>query len=364
MLNPDAATAANQTACAKPLLLDALPTEILEMPATALYQSLPGPCLIRLAGVEPRPLVVSVLQHGNEDSGWEAIRQLLKQRYRQQALPRSLWLWIGNTQAARWRRRRLPEQPDFNRCWPYPGRPPASAQDRHEVAMFAQLIELLRAAQPLAVIDAHNNSGLNPHYSAINRLHWRCYNLARRFADIVVYFTSPPGTMANACADFCPSLTLECGQAGQVHGTDHAKRFIDECLHLPAIDAAPRALGKGVVYHMMATVYVSPGVAFGFAPERHAIRFIADLDHHNFRQLPAGSKLADIDTDGARCVLVLDSHGHDITDETFSFEHGELRTRREIIPSMLTLDERVIAQDCLCYLMEVIDPFAAHASNP
>lgn len=361
VLHPETLPATAEQPLVQPLVLDALPADILEMPATALYQSLPGPCLIRLAGDEPRPLVVSVLQHGNEDSGWEAIRQLLKHRYQRQRLPRSLWLWIGNTQAARWRRRRLPDQPDFNRCWPYPGRPPATEQDRHEVTMFGQLVEMLRAARPLAVIDAHNNSGLNPHYSAINRLDWRNYNLARRFADIVVYFTSPPGTMANACADFCPSLTLECGQAGQVHGTDHAMRFIDDCLQLPAVDAAPRPLGEGVVYHMMATVYVSPGVQFGFQPESHPISFVANLDHHNFRHLPAGSKLADIAVAGARCVLALDSQGHDITDDYFSFEHGELRTRREIIPSMLTLDERVISQDCLCYLMEVIDPFPQHA---
>jgi hypothetical protein len=31
---------------------------------------------------------------------------------------------------------------------------------------------------------------------------------------------------------------------------------------------------------------------------------------------------------------------------------GELLTRRVVMPSMLTLDERVIRQDCLCYLME------------
>jgi len=343
------------------VVLDELPAGILEMPATALYQLLPGPCLIKLSGIDPRPLVVSVLQHGNEDTGWEAIRQLLKNRYQQAPLPRSLWLWIGNTQAARWRRRRLPEQPDFNRCWPYPGRPPSSDRNRHEVTMFSHVFQMLQQANPLAVIDAHNNSGLNPHYSAINRLDWRSYNLARRFADIVVYFTSPPGTLANACADFCPSLTLECGQAGTIHGTDHAMRFIDDTLQLPVIDAEPRALGEGVVYHMMATVYVSPGLQFGFQPEQHVVSFVADLDHHNFHHLPAGIKLADIETDGAPCVLALDSNGHDITDEYFSFEHGELRTRREVIPSMLTLDERVINQDCLCYLMEVIDPFPEHA---
>ncbi|MDA3935189.1 MAG: hypothetical protein PF630_12820 [Gammaproteobacteria bacterium] len=90
---------------------------------------------------------------------------------------------------------------------------------------------------------------------------------------------------------------------------------------------------------------------------------IAGIGRAHSQTHTAGQIVINNDTSGARYVLALDSHGHDFTDEYFSFEHGELRTQREIIPSMLTLDERVISQDCLCYLMEVIDPFPQHAEQ-
>jgi hypothetical protein len=51
-------------------------------------------------------------------------------------------------------------------------------------------------------------------------------------------------------------------------------------------------------------------------------------------------------------LLVLDEDGRDVTEGYFEIRGGELRTRRRVTPSMLTLNEQVIRQDCLCYLME------------
>ena len=59
-----------------------------------------------------------MLQHGNEVTGWEAVRRLLKSHYQIDELPRSLLIFIGNPLAAKHRLRRLDDQPDFNRCWP------------------------------------------------------------------------------------------------------------------------------------------------------------------------------------------------------------------------------------------------------
>lgn len=38
--------------------------------------------------------------------------------------------------------------------------------------------------------------------------------------------------------------------------------------------------------------------------------------------------------------------------EFFTTANGLLRLRRAAMPAMLTLDARVVRQDCLCYLME------------
>ena len=50
------------------------------------------------------------------------------------------------------------------------------------------------------------------------------------------------------------------------------------------------------------------------------------------------------------CMFV----GNDVTEQYFDFSSRDVLTRREVMPSMLTLDRRVIQQDCLCYLMERI----------
>ena len=90
------------------LELDNLPDGLLERPASALYQQLKGPTLIHLEGRIKRPLFVSVLQHGNEVTGWEAIRRLLKSHYQHDDLPRSMLILIGNVQAAKHRLRADP----------------------------------------------------------------------------------------------------------------------------------------------------------------------------------------------------------------------------------------------------------------
>jgi hypothetical protein len=56
-------------------------------------------------------------------------------------------------------------------------------------------------------------------------------------------------------------------------------------------------------------------------------------------------------------LLVLDEEGRDVSGDYFEIRGGELRTRRPVTPSMLTLNEQVIRQDCLCYLMEGL-PYA------
>ncbi|MDP2324627.1 MAG: succinylglutamate desuccinylase/aspartoacylase family protein, partial [Gammaproteobacteria bacterium] len=71
--------------------------------------------MIHVRGIREVPLFVSVLLHGNEVSGWNALRRLLASP---QPLVRSLLVFIGNVDAAAEGLRLLPGQLDFNRIWP------------------------------------------------------------------------------------------------------------------------------------------------------------------------------------------------------------------------------------------------------
>src|SRR5215472_3127784 len=96
---------------------DRFPDELLRVPAWQLWEHIEGPSLFRIAGRRPEPLFVSVLLHGNEHTGWEAVRAVLERHARTQ-LPRSLLLFVANIVAAKANVRTLPPQINYNRTWP------------------------------------------------------------------------------------------------------------------------------------------------------------------------------------------------------------------------------------------------------
>jgi hypothetical protein len=51
-------------------------------------------------------------------------------------------------------------------------------------------------------------------------------------------------------------------------------------------------------------------------------------------------------------LQVKDEAGLEASSRFFEIKNEELRFKRTTMPSMMTLDEQVIRQDCLCYLME------------
>jgi succinylglutamate desuccinylase len=329
--------------------LNHLPNGLLELPASGLHRLFDGPVLIHLEGKNPSPLLVTVLQHGNEVTGWEAVRRLLKSHYQFDRLPRSLSILIGNTRAAKHGLRRLDDQLDYNRCWPG-----GKYEDSEIGKLFQQVTDRVRQIKPIAAIDFHNNTGLNPHYAAINRIRPEFLRLASYFSSKVVYFTMPEGTQSLSLSRYCPSTTLECGQAGEVHGTDHCIGFLETCMHLDTIPTSPIESEDVHLFHMVATVRVNENALFGFGHVPTDIAFRENLDVLNFQELPEGISFGDINGGPVEPLVATDVDGANVTTKYFRFDRGQLETVREIMPSMLTLDRRVIQQDCLCYLMDRI----------
>ncbi len=325
---------------------DHLPEGLLDLPAQRLGEVLPGPALIHLPGRREPPLFVSVLLHGNEDAGWEAARAVLR-KHRGAPLPRALSLFVGNVSAAGAGLRRLDGQVDYNRVWPG-----GAEADLPEHAMTREVVGAMRARRVFASIDVHNNTGLNPHYACVNRLDAAFLQLATLFSRIVVHFTRPLGVQSAAFAEFCPAVTVECGKPGVTRGVAHAADYIEACLHLSELPRARVAPHDIDLYHTVATVKVAAGVSFGFGCGDCDIDFAPDLDHMNFRELEPGAVLGRIGGAAPPCLHATDAAGADVTGRLFDFSGGRIRLRRRLMPAMLTLDERVVRQDCLCYLME------------
>jgi len=326
-----------------------LPEGFLSVTARELHRLLPRPTLIELPGRRAQPLFVSILLHGNEDTGLRAVQQVLA-RHAGRELPRALMLFVGNVDAARAGLRHLDTQPDYNRVWP--GTP---LVERPEAALMAEVVARVAARKPWASIDVHNNTGLNPHYACVNRLEASTLQLATLFSRIVVYFTRPLGVQSLALSPLCPAITVECGKAGVTAGDAHAADLIEAALqmdHWPAHPPRPEDLS---IYHTVATVKIPPDVDFGFDTPDRRLDLPADCERWNFSDLERGLRWGWVRGEGIP-LAVHDEVGREVFDDWFEIAGDELRLRRAATPSMLTRDERVIRQDCLCYLMERLAP--------
>jgi len=329
--------------------LDEFPLSLLETEATGLHDVIGGPTLFHLQGRREPALFVSVLMHGNETGGWDAIRTVLRGLHNGSGfdLPRSLSLFVGNTAAAQLGLRHLDGQPDYNRVWPG-----SDTAGTPEHALMREVVDRMADREIFASIDVHNNTGVNPHYACVNVLEHQSLHLAALFGRTVVYFVRPRGVASMAMAALGPSVTLECGKVGQVHGVEHATDYLRACLQLSEIPAHPVASHDIELYHTVAIVRVPHEQEFSCGEDQGTIRFPRDLDAMNFRELPAGTPIAECAPGITQPLDVRDEQDHEVADRYFAVEDGYLVTRVPVMPSMLTCDPTIIRQDCLCYLME------------
>jgi succinylglutamate desuccinylase len=325
-------------------ILDALPDGFLDCGASDLHLLFDGPTLIDLPGEREPPLFVSVLLHGNEDSGLGAVQRVLR-GLRGGPLPRSLLLLIGNVEAARRGLRRLETQPDYNRIWP--GTPDHA--DTPEAGVMAQVHARAIDRRAVAAIDFHNNSGRNPHYAVVCSLDPATLGIAALFSRRAVCFRGVPGTQTASFTGLLPAVTAECGQAAEPANAAAGARFLSAALQSPdrVAEGAPPEL-----YHTLGVVRVREDVSFAFGPGEAELRFDAALDENNFRETRPGLVVGE--TNHPMPLRMIDEAGRDIAEHYFETHDGRLQLRRPAVPAMFTTDANMVRQDCLGYLMERI----------
>ncbi|MEB4590470.1 M14 family metallopeptidase [Candidatus Thiothrix sp. Deng01] len=310
-----------------------------------LHTLMPNPTLLHLQGRREPRLFVSILLHGNEDTGFFAIQQLLR-KYQGQPLPRSLTVFFGNVEAATFGMRRLEGQPDYNRVWPG-----GDLDGCDEAELMRQVTEIVAEKGLFASIDVHNNTGKNPHYGCINVLDNRSLQLARLFSNIVVFFETPRGVQSMAMAQYCPAVTVECGKPGVAQGVEHVLEFLDAALHLQALPDHPLPPHDVNVYQTVARVTLPPEYTFSFSNPDADIHLPPALDQYNFSELPAGTVFASTAHPDAG-LQAWDDENVEVGEYFFARDNGGIELRQPLMPAMLTLDETIIRQDCLCYLMK------------
>ena len=321
-----------------------LPAGLLDCDATELHDHLGGPTLIQLAGEAEPALFVSVLLHGNETSGWDGVRRYLE---RTPVLPRSLTLFIGNTEAARAGMRALPTQPDFNRIWRDAEGPGAALAAAVESAIADQ--------QFLGAIDLHNNTGHNPYYSVVTDLEPHNLGLAYLFSDKAVYVEEPDTVLTRIFTGRCPAVALEVGPVGDPRCADRVYDYVARCMDLSEVPVA--APGQFNLFRTRVRVHIQDEVGFRFEGEEGAeepapLVLTGGVEAVNFHVLDRGTVFGASQLAVDRVFRVLDVEHRDVTGDYFEHDGEAILLKEDVVPAMYTTDPYVVRQDCLCYFME------------
>ena len=323
--------------------LQALPDGFFDIKTARIREIFPRPTLIHLAGKDERIVFVSILLHGNETTGLDVMQKVLHKFV--DGLPRSVLLFIGNVRAAEADRRFLPDQVDYNRCWPGTDLAPSETS-----RMMQRVVEIANEKPLFAAIDIHNNTGQNPHYACITNVNPQNRNLASRFNKVAMVF-SKKGVSTMAFDGICPAVTLECGMPGDADGIEHACRLLEDLLKLDELPQQEPGRNELHLVESHATLNIPDHVSFAFDPGADVdIRFDSNFEERNFTLVDPQQVFAY--TRIERPLSITDQHGHDITDDVLRIDEGRIFLNHTMMPAMITRNKEVVRQDCLCYLMQ------------
>ena len=317
------------------------PAGIFGLPASELADHLPGPSLIHLHGSGGPAIFISLLLHGNETSGWNALCDLMNTT----GVDREVLVFIGNIEAAAAGVRSLPGQPDYNRIW--------RDADVQEARMAEDVLAYIARQRPLVAVDLHNNTGRNPHYSVITDHAPSTLGLAALFAETAVYVEEPDTVLSRALGAYCPSIAVELGPINDPASDQRALSFLSRLLDLEALPSAP--VQPLAIYQALARVHIKRGIAFDFADHHHDatdLTLTAGIEGVNFHDLAAGTPFGYVRRPLEEVVTVLNPDHEDVTRTYLTVVDSRLELAREVIPAMYTTDPDVVMQDCLCYFME------------
>jgi len=289
--------------------------------------------------------------HGNEPSGFAAIHDLLRSP---PSLACTTWLLLGNVPAAladgRFRHRFVPGQEDMNRVWQLGNGTPL----RH---VATRVLETLADVKLEAMADLHNNTGYNPVYSVLLGRDAQRLGIARHWTSLFVrYGGQPLNTLLEVFDGRVPGAVLECGQAGSPEADEAAIRGARSFLAAENPFVGGEALrGNERVYRSVARITIPPEVSVEFSDEETEadLTVTPGLDVYNFLDLPVGTVLARRRPRGR--LLVHDQRGQDVTGDWLEAEGRETRTRRALVPVMMTTSSDAAKSDCLLYVAEILE---------
>ena len=325
--------------------LNNLPEGFLEATPENLSEIIPGPAMIELEGVKNPPLMVSILLHGNEHSSLKAVQKILSSyQAKPGPLPRRLKIFVGNPSATNAAVRHLEGQPDYNRIWSHDFAGPER--------IFADEVRAqINDDPPLALIDIHNNTGKNPHYACVANKRADSLQLALLFGRTVVLAEEPSSSLFISAANEIPTVALECGLSGEALGIKHAADMIEACLHLDHLPKRPPSPHDIDLYRTTARLHLNQScLRIAGGPDDGKPTLSNAIERFNFSTIEAGAVWGWSGQSSELIEVEYFSETKEVTFERTSAD--EVVNTSAVTPAMLTLNQDVIRQDCLGYLMK------------
>ncbi len=316
-------------------------------------RALGGPVAFWIPGRDPRRTrAVTTLLHGNEPSGLRAIHAFLRDARTPEA---NLLCAIISVEVALappfFSHRMRVGCRDLNRCFP----PPVTER---EGELAAELLVLLRAAQPEALVDLHNTSGTGPAYSVCTMEDPRRAALTSFFSNHMIVTDIRLGTLVEALEKDFPCVTIEVGGARD----QAADRIAEEGLirYAAAESVLERSEEAAAVIPLRHPIRVEleEGARLAYAAARVQgadVTLWPDVDKHNFEILPAGSILGWCGPKGLDALRILDTAGTCHARRFFDAEAGKLVAKGPLRLFMVTTNPVIAQDDCLFYALPLDD---------
>lgn len=315
----------------------------------AFLRQLGGPAWIDVPGRDTgrKRMVVSLL-HGNEPSSIRAVHAWLRSDHEPAV---NVSIYIGSVEAALkapgFAYRSLPGERDANRCY-------GPIQPDRQGRIAQAFTQMFCAEDFEALIDIHNNTGHNPAYGIGYGVDPARLNLCRLFADWYMSSDLCMHTLVEMSERHCPSISVECGRAGDPAADAVALAGLDRFLHLDDLGLAEPVSQTIRILRHPRRVHLAADVQLAFAerPQRGVdLTLRDDIDRHNFEVLMPGTVLGWVGENAGQPLSVLDKEGQELTAALFEVRDGVLMTRESMIPIMMTTDLQVARSDCLFYAM-------------
>ncbi|MCG8421549.1 MAG: succinylglutamate desuccinylase [Proteobacteria bacterium] len=313
-----------------------------------------GPTEILVTGRDrSRWRVLIVLMHGNEPSGPIAAWRWLRSGARP-AVDISIFVLAVDaaTEPPGFAHRMLPGKRDLNRCFV-----PPFDDDNGKLAR--EVLRRIRRRPCEALIDIHNNTGLNPAYGIINRPGLDRLKLVELFTNSCCILSDLNiGALTEVIVDDISSVAIECGHSRDPAAHDVALAGIERFVNTQDLELDTELNRDISLFDHPIRVRLRNGLTVRFSDQpdpTYDLTLRADIDNHNFHTLDPGTVLGWIQPGCAWPLVALGADQKDVSHLHFAISDDKLIFTTDRVPVMMTTDPIVARQDCLCYLMHVHD---------